>query len=60
MINDSLQTYCFQVEELEKTNTLKLKELEDMNACIQSLREENSQIRDKLKDMQHLQHDLEL
>ena len=50
----------YQVEELEKTNTLKLKELEDMNACIQSLREENSQIRNKLKDMQHLQHDLEL
>ena len=48
-----------QVEELEKTNTIKVKELDDLNACVASLREENSQIRTRLQEMQTLKQELE-
>ena len=52
--------HAFQVEELEKTNTVKTKEVDDLNACVSSLREENLQIRNKLQEMQSLQQEMEL
>jgi len=49
-----------QLQELENVNEVQAKEVEDLNACISSLREENSQIRSKLQEMQSLKHDLEV
>lgn len=49
-----------QVEELEKSNSIKVKEVDDLHACVASLREENSQIKVKLQDMQSLKRELEL
>lgn len=46
------------MKDLEDDDKKKMKELEDLNGCVQSIREENSQIRERLKQMQSLQNDL--